>query len=256
MKIKEAKEILLDPAKRKAYDAEYDNVIRAIRRLVAKEQAARGVDKKARIISNLRLDQPTALEDGSPLRDHCVVQILDLPPQVTVVDLVRAVAEIRPVGRVMNAKLMRPSRNLVGRTALVEFPNDERAQHLGLLALRNHFYVLGKTIWHCRLMRLDHAGAAASVAPPPEATRVLLIDGPKGHRLMTTSALGELFDREVDGMSTKHDSCQVRDGTKGPDWVRIEWAFTTWRAGAWYAMEALRRDYPELTVTYGEDPCE
>lgn len=184
------------------------------------------------------------------MRDHCIVQVIGLPPQVTVVDLVRAIAEISPVGRVIEARLMAPSPFHVDRVALVEFADDASAQRLGLLAFHNHLHVLGKRIWHCRIL------PAEQPAMRPEVTRVLLIDGPRDHKLMTVSAMGEFFGRKVNDFDSKHDSCGVIDSAKGPNSVTIEWVFTKFKGSASLAFMALRREYPELSVTFGSDPCE
>lgn len=249
-KIKESYELLIDPAKRKEYDAEYDGIRQAVKRLVAEQRSARDVDSKRIIVSNLRLDQPTTFEDGSPMRVHCAVHIIGLPPHVTVVDLVRAIAELSPVGRVIDARLMKPSLISVDRSAFVEFADDASARRLGLLAFRNHLYVLGKRIWHCQILRENRE------AVPPGATRVLVIDGPRDHKLMTASALGEFFSHNVSSFDDKQDSYGVVDSARGPNQVTIGRVFTKCRGGASAAFEALRRDYPELSVTYGADPCE
>lgn len=249
-KIKESYELLIDPAKRKEYDAEYDGIWQAVKRLVAERRAARAVDSKRSIVSNLRLDQPITFEDGSPMRDHCVVHIIGLPPQVTVVDLVRAIAEISPVGRVIDARLMKPSLISVDRSAFVEFADDASARRLGLLAFHSQLNVLGKRIWHCRILPANRD------AMPPGATRVLVIDGPRDHKLMTVSAMGEFFGRNVDNFDDILDSYGVVDSAKGPNSVTMQWVFTRCRGGAFIAFAALRRHYPELSVTDGADPCE
>lgn len=253
IKIKDAKEILLDPAKRKAYDATYNDILQAVVRLVAERRVAQGVDREGAIASHLRLHQPTTLDDGSPIRSHCIVQVSGLPPQATAVDLVRAIAELAPVGRVIKARLMKPNNISPDRAALVEFANDGQAQHFGLLASRHRFYVLRKKVWHCKLLPLSEQNLQP---PPPEATRVLVIDGPRHHRLMTASAMGDFFGSMMPSFDTKHDRCSVMDSAKGPDSVTIEWAFTSWRGGSGLAYAALRQEYPELTVMHGEDPCE
>lgn len=112
IKIKDAKEILLDPTKRKAYDATYNDILQAVMRLAAERRAAQGVDVKGIIASSLRLHEPTTFEDGSPIRNYCIVHVIGLPPQATDVDLVRAIAELAPVGRVIKARLMKPNSTL------------------------------------------------------------------------------------------------------------------------------------------------
>lgn len=73
---------------------------------------------------------------------------------------------------------------------------------------------------------------------------------------MTVSAMGEFFGRKVNDFDIKHDSCRVIDSAKGPNSVTIEWVFTKFKGSASLAFRALRREYPELSVTYGSDPCE
>lgn len=269
-KIKASYHFLLDPTKRKPYDAEYNEIVKVAERVEAKwraeRRAAQGVDPNKTIALNLRLGHPTTLPDGSPIREHCVVQVGDLPPQVTVIDLVRAIAEISPpVGRIIDTRLNRPSNRSVDRAALVEFANDDCAQQFGLVALQRRFYVLGKEVMHCRLIPLNRERALRPL--PPQVTRVLVIEGPRDHKMMTASALAEFFDREITnnprfsepsfgGVANIQDSCTVKDSTSGPNHVTIEWVFTTWRRGANLARAALRRHYPELFVTYGQDPCE
>lgn len=262
---------LSDPAKKKLYDVEYNDIVKAVERLEAKRRAerraAQGVDPKKTIALNLRLGHPTTLPDGSPIRDYCVVNIGGLPPQATALDLVRGIAEMRvPVGRIIEARLNLPSTFRVGTGAVVEFANDVSAQHFGLLASQCRFYVLGKQVPHCKLVRLD--GSDALRAPPPTATRVLIIEGSRNHKLMTPSALAEFFDgeitndqkypeRKIGGVAYIQDSCTIKDSTNDPfNQVTIEWVFTTWRRGANLARAALKRHYPELSVTYGQDPCE
>ncbi|KAG6364036.1 hypothetical protein INS49_009139 [Diaporthe citri] len=228
VKIKNSRDFLLDPAKRKPYDAEYNDVLLALKRLLA-EREPRDVDSKKTIASHLRLDHPATSGDGRPIRDHCVVQVPGLSPQVTVADLVRAIAEMRPVGRVIDARLMQPSMVNPHRAAFVEFPDDASAQRLGLLASRCHFNVLGKRVWHCKLV---------------------------DHELMTISAMGGFFNRKINSFDTKQDRYSVMDSAKGPDSVTIECVFVSWRRCAVFAHAALRQEYPELTVTYGQDPCE
>lgn len=253
MKIKDSKEFLLNPTKRRAYDAEYNDILRALQQLAAEKRAAKGLDTKKIIASNLRLDHPTSLQDGSPKRDHCVAQFAGLPPQATAVDLVRAIAKIAPVGRIIDVKLAVPSNTRVERAACIEFANDGCAQHFGLLALHGHIHVLRKQVWHCKLLP---ARENTLQAPPPEATRVLVIDGPRDHKLMTASALGEFFGHKIKSFDKKVDSCRMMGSETGPNSVTIELAFTTWRGGAKFALAALRREYPELSVSYGRDPCE
>lgn len=212
-----------------------------------------GVDVKGIIASSLRLHEPTTFEDGSPIRNYCIVHDIGLPPQSTAVDLVRAIAEIAPVGRVIKARLMKPNNISTDRAAFVEFANDGQAQDFGLRASRGRFYVLRKQVWHCKLMPVSERSLRP---PPPEGTRVLVIEGPRDHRLMTASAMGDFFGSKTQSFDTKHDSCSVMDGAEGPNSVTIEWAFTSWRGGAGVAYTALRQEYPELTVMYGEDPCE
>lgn len=252
IKIKNSRDFLLDPTKRKAFDAEYNDVLQALKRLLA-ERNPRAVDSKRTIASHLRLDQPTTSQDGRPIRDHCLVQVIGLSPQVTVVDLVRAIAEMSPVGRVIDARLMKPSMIDVDRAAFIEFPDDASAQRLGLLAFRSHFNVLGKRIWHCILMP---ANGKSSRPPPSGATRVLVVDGPKDHKLMTVGAMDDFFGRKIQFFNTNRDGYRVMDCANGPDSVTIECVFTSWRRCAVFAYKALRREYPELTVTYGQDPCE
>lgn len=259
---------LSDPAKRRWYDAEYNAIVIAVEQLEAKRRAerraAQGVDPKKTIALNLRLGHPTTLPDGSPIRDYCLVNIGGLPPQTTPLDLVRGIAEMRvPVGRVIEARLNLPSKIRVGTGAVVEFANDVSAQHFGLLACDRRFYVLGKQVRHCKLLRLDESRAL-----PPTATRVLIIEGSRDHKLMTPSALAEFFDgeitndqrypeRKIGGVAYIQDSCTIKDSTNDPfNQVTIEWVFTTWRRGANLARAALKRHYPELSVTYGQDPCE
>lgn len=250
-KIKEAYEILRDPTKRRAYDAEYNDVLRALQPLKAAHNAARGVDPKRAMASHLRLDHPTALPDGSPVRDHCKVQVAGLPPQVTAADLLRAVAEMGSVGRIIDCRMMRPSQTRVDRSAFIEFPNDGCAQRFGLLAFQGKLCVLRKRVWHCRLWPLN--GSTLRPAPP-DATRVLVVQGPGGHRLMTTDALGEFFDSV--GLKQRTDSYRVVGSATAPGSVVIEWVFTSWRGAATFAYRELRRECPDLTVTYGKDPCE
>lgn len=251
--IKDAKDLLLDLSRRKAYDATYDDIVQAVRRHLAKQRKTQGVDPEKTIVSHLRLDQPTTREDGSPIQSHCVVRIAGLPPQVTAIDLVRAIAEIGPVGRVIDTRLMTPNTISPDRGAVVEFANDACAQRFGLLAYRNHYYVLRRRIWHCKLIPLVHKRYGPA---PPEATRVLVIDGPRDHKLMTTSALGEFLGRKLNDFDKKVDSCRMMHSETGPNSVTIELAFTTWRGGAINALAALRREYPELLISYGRDPCE
>lgn len=252
-KIKDAKELLLDPSRRKAFDATYDDIVQALRRGLAKKRETRGVDPKKTMASHLRLDQPTTREDGSPIQSHCVVRIAGLPPQVTAMELVRAIAGIGPVGRVIDTRLMTPSTINPNRGAVVEFANDVCAQRFGLLASRGVFYVLRTRVWHCILIPLVHE---RNKPAPPEATRVLVIDGPRDHKLMTGSALGEFLGRELSNFDQKVESCRMMGSETGPNSVTIELAFTTWRRGARVALAALRREYPELSVSYGRDPCE
>lgn len=226
--------------------------MQALKRDLAKQRETRGVDPKKTMASHLRLDQPTTREDGSPIQSHCVVQISGLPPQVTAIDLVKAIAGIGPVGRVIDTRLMTPNTISPDRGAVVEFVNDVCAQRFGLLASRGAFYVLRTRVWHCKLISLDQHNRPA----PPSATRVLVIDGPRDHILMTGSALGEFLGREVKYFDEKVDSCRVMASETGPNSVTIELAFTTWRKGARNALAALRREYPELSVSYGRDPCE
>lgn len=176
-----------------------------------------------------------------------------LPPQVTAVDLVRAIAKIRPVGRVVDARLMKPSMVSTDSSAIVEFADDASAQRLGLLAFRGHFHVLGKPIWHCILLPVSEGNLRP---PPPGATRVLVVDGPRDHKLMTASAMDDFFGRKIHSFDTKRDGYNVMEGAKGPDSVTIECVFTSWRKCAAVAYGLLREEYPELTVTNGEDPCE
>lgn len=253
MKIKDAKDLLLDPSRRKAYDATYDDIVQAVKRHLAKRREAKGVDPKKTIASHLRLDQPTTREDGSPLQSHCIVHIAGLPPQVTAIDLVRAIAEIGPVGRVIDTRLMTPNTVRPNRGAMVEFANDVCAQRFGLLASRNLFSVLRTRVWHCKLIPPNNKRHGPA---PPEVTRVLVIDGPRDHNLMTASALGEFIGRKLNDFDKKVDSCRVMGSETGSDSVTIELTFTTWRRGAMNALAALRREYPELSVSYGRDPCE
>lgn len=214
-----------------------------------------GIDTKKAIAANLRLDYPTIHPDGSPVRDHCAVQISDLPPQATIVDVLRAIAAVGPVGRIIDARLLLPSHLRVGRAAFIELPNDACAQRLGLLLFQDNLNVLRKKLWHCILM--VPTGREQRPKPPPRdpgATRVLVVDGPRGHRLMTTGALGEFFDSV--GLKNKTDSYRVVDSAGGPNRVAIEWVFTSWRRAAVFASRDLRRECPELTATYGKDPCE
>lgn len=272
-KIKASYHFLLDPTKKQPYDAEYNDIVKAVERIEARRRAerraAQGVDPKKTIARNLRLDHPTTLPDGSPIRDHCFAQLGDLPPQVTVVDLVRAIAEMRvPVGRIIDARLNAPSTISVDRAAIVEFANDECARRLCLLAYHRHFYVLGRQIVHCKVMPPNRANLLRAL--PPEATRVLVIEGPGDHKLMTPNALAGFFDREIlndpafpkrdiggfGGTAHIQDSFAIKDSTNGPDQVTIEWVFTTWRRGANLVRATLNQRYPELSVTYGQDPCE
>lgn len=217
-----------------------------------------GIDTKKAIAANLRLDYPTIHPDGSPVRDHCAVQISDLPPQATIVDVLRAIAAVGPVGRIIDARLLRPSHLRVGRTAFIELANDACAQRLGVLAFQGDLFVLRKKVWHCTLLVPTGRETQRPLPPPrdPRATRVLVVDGPRGHRLMTTGALGEFFGRFIKDIETRNESYRVVDSTGGPDRVAIEWVFTSWRGAAVFAYKQLRREHPELTVTYGKDPCE
>lgn len=219
------------------------------------------------IASNLRLDQPTTLPDGSPARNNCVARVIFLPPHVTPAELVRSVARMGPIGRILDTRLMAPSTREVGHAAFFEFDNDASARRFALLAQQNHFIVLGKAIWHCQIMA--PIKEAWSRPLPPDVTRVLVIEGPRDHKMMNADALGEFLKSTVLGKSSDRqllisggslgslqDSCIARDSTKGPNSVTIEWAFTSWRRGANVARAALNEYYPELRVTYGRDPCD
>jgi hypothetical protein len=118
------------------------------------------------------------------VRDHCVVRVAGLPPQVTTFDFFRAIAEVSPVGRIIDCRLMAPSQVSVDRAAMVEFANDVCAQDFGLLAFNSRLH---------------------SRPPPPDATRVLSIHGPRDHELMTVSALGEFLDARPAVLSISQD---------------------------------------------------
>lgn len=154
------------------------------------------------------------------MRDHFVVQVAGLPPQVTLVDLVRAIAKISPVGgRIMDCKLWNPSRTRVNRAASIEFADDSHAQNFGLVVLQGKLFVLRKRLWYCRLLL---ATGITSRPPQPDATRVLIVDGPREHKLMTVRALGEFFTRNIEGADERLDSYRVMGSAKGPNSVTIE----------------------------------
>lgn len=169
-----------------------------------------------------------------------------------------------PVGRLIDTRLMPPSLTNVGHSAFLEFNNDASARRFGLLALQNHYIVLGKAIWHCELVA-PMIGTNGPRPLPPNATRVLVINGPRDHKMMNVGALGDFLDHRtltkspennVKTGGTIQDSCIVRDRKNGTNSVTIEWAFTSWRRGANVVRANLKKFYPELTVTYGRDPCE
>lgn len=258
-------ELLRNSPWRRAYDDLYNDILRALEQVRAEErdlrteervraeERRRCIDRKSSVVWNLKPDQPRAAKNGLPARDHCTIVLDDLPPQTTVVDLVRAIARIGPVGRVIHSKMMPPLDPRASRTGMIEFANDDSAQRLGVLAFSKRFHLFGKPVWNYKLMPL----LRNDLRPPPaDATRVLVIDGPKDHKLMTSSALRKFFGRKVKGASATNDSHRVMDSTNAPNRVTIIWAFTTWRGGAYFARAALRRQYPELTVTFAEDPCE
>ncbi|KAH8774381.1 hypothetical protein F5883DRAFT_14392 [Diaporthe sp. PMI_573] len=168
-------ELLMDPAKRKMYDAVYNDITQAVKRQGAQRRATRGIDSKKTIAKNLRLDQPTTFQDRSPVRDHCVVRVAGLPPQVTTFDFFRAIAEVSPVGRIIDCRLMSPSQVSVDRAAIVEFANDVCAQDFGLLAFNSRLHVLGKT--HMALH--PHPPPAPGGLAPAAARRHACLEHPR-----------------------------------------------------------------------------
>lgn len=194
---------------------------------------------------------PANQSEDIPEHLNCSLFIVNLPPTLTTHELLAAIHELGPMGRIFAVHINEPEvqRGHPGCAAKVVFFKREMAQKFftqcEMHGLRINDYN-ARVMWN-RIKTSEKPHLANS-----DATRVLLIGGPPS--IVNASTLTDFFHTKLE---FQIDSIITHvQGSVGKDDAVIEYRFGSFRCQAQAAKMALARELPHIRCFFGKDPLE
>lgn len=208
-----------------------------------------------------------------PHSENAAVWLTNLPPTITVQELLGAVTSHGPMGRIWSTHINPPKGTsltpyqqiqptdlpLSHRTsaAKIIFYQPFEAQRLLALANRRAFILLDRCNGQHYVARATHNRQRTPAQPMPnETSRVLLIAGPKW--FVSEEKLHELFSLYFVYQTEEVVVLKEDKGASGAKQRVLEWRFGSMRAQAQAAYRLLTGPGFEdvVSVAWGRDPCE
>ena len=180
-----------------------------------------------------------------PAGENCSLFVIGLPPDVTTRQLL---ASIRRAGRIYATHINppEPEKNHLSSAAKIIFFEVEAARRFCESASLGGFVVGGQKA------RVVHNRIRTAAAPDPKhSSRVLIIYGPK--HMVNAETLTVFFRSKLDFQID--EIINLPSPANQPGFGLIEYRFGSYRCQAQAAKMALSREFSEIKVYYGVDPC-